>query len=65
VFSQKKFKFCVQAYSPPPLGHIASILSVWRTAPLDFELCFRGQTFAGAKLASADWGRITTLRKAV
>jgi hypothetical protein len=26
VFSQKKFKFCVQAYSPP-LGHIASILS--------------------------------------
>jgi hypothetical protein len=40
VFSQKKFKFCVQAYSPPPLGHIASILSNLAIVINSPEVCF-------------------------
>ncbi|KAL6655213.1 hypothetical protein ACP70R_006039 [Stipagrostis hirtigluma subsp. patula] len=39
--------------------------AVWRTAPLDAELRFRGRPFARARLAGADRGRIRARRKEV
>ncbi|CAN6247819.1 unnamed protein product [Urochloa humidicola] len=40
-------------------------IGVRRTAPLDAELRFRGRTFARARLAGAESGRIAVLGKAV
>jgi hypothetical protein len=48
VFSQKKFKFCVQAYHPP-LGHIASILSGGAPASPDGDVFFPNNIPTGSK----------------